>query len=213
MSELIQIALIEDNDRFRSNLIKYFSMVPAIEVVFGAGSVEEGLSLLPDHGQTSILVLDIGLPGMTGLEGISHFKALRPDLDIIMLTSYEEEEKIVKALCSGACSYISKKSTLEEITDGITTVHEGGSFMSPAIAREIVNFFINGQHKKKEISLLTDRQKEIMELMIDGKTYSLIAQELLVSVETIRSHIKKIYVALHAQNSAEAVAKYLKGQY
>lgn len=212
MSELIQIAFVEDDDRFRSNLVKYFGLVPSVEVTFNVSSVEEGLAVLPDYDHTSILILDIGLPGMTGLEGISHFKALRPDLDIIMLTSYEEEEKILKALCSGACSYISKKSTLQEITDGITAVHQGGSFMSPAIAREIVNYFVKGQPKKKESNLLTERQKEIMELMIDGNTYSSIATYLQVSVETIRTHIKKIYVALHAQNNAEAVAKYLRGQ-
>lgn len=169
----IQIALIEDNVRFRTNLNIYFELIGEFNVVFVADSVEAGLIQLELH-----------------------------------LTSYEEEEKILKALCSGATSYISKRSSLEDISSALQVVHSGGSFMSPSIAREIVTYFSKGQVKEKE-EILTPRQTEIMELMIHGNTYSSIAKNLAVSTETIKSHIKKIYVNLHVNNKAQAIAKYM----
>ncbi len=205
----IKIAFIEDDPRLRSNLQTYFEMVPEFKVVFTCGSVESGLETISQYQELDILVLDIGLPGMNGIEGIQHFKELKPEIDIAMLTSYEEEEKILKALCAGACSYISKKSRLQDIADALLVVHRGGSFMSPSIAREIVHYFSKNEAVKKE-KLLTERQTEIMDLMIKGLTYAAIAKQLLVSTETVKSHIKKIYSTLHVNNKAEAIARYMK---
>ena len=126
-----------------------------------------------------------------------------------MLTTYEEEDVILKALCSGACSYISKKANLEEIVDALRIVANGGSYMSPSIAREIVNHLMGGRISKATI--LTDRQREILERLVDGKSYQTIASELFVSVETIRSHIKKMYKVLQVNNKTEAITKYMKG--
>lgn len=204
----IPIALVEDNMRFRTNLNKYFDLTENFSVVFAADSVESGLVELEQHKDVKILLLDIGLPGMSGLEGIKFFKELKPDLDIVMLTSYEEEQKILKALCAGATSYISKRSSLSDISSALKVVESGGSFMSPSIAREIVTYFSKGQIKAKE-EVLTPRQTEIMELMINGNTYSSIAQNLSVSPETVKSHIKKIYTNLHVNNKAQAIAKYM----
>lgn len=208
-SEKIQIALIEDSQRFRSNLNKYFDLTERFNVVFAADSVESGLVQLEKKESVDILLLDIGLPGMSGLEGIKYFKELKPELDIVMLTSYEEEQKILKALCSGATSYISKRSSLSDISSALQVVQSGGSFMSPSIAREIVTYFSKGQVKAKT-EVLTPRQTEIMELMINGNTYSSIASNLSVSTETVKSHIKKIYVNLHVNNKAQAIAKYIR---
>lgn len=207
-ADKIHIGLVEDNLRFRTNLNKYFDLTGVFNVVFAADSVESALIQLAQHQSIKILLLDIGLPGMSGLEGIKHFKEINPKLDIVMLTSYEEEEKILKALCSGATSYISKKTTLGEISSALQVVHNGGSFMSPSIAREIVTYFSKGQNKVKE-EILTPRQTQIMELMINGNTYSTIAQNLAVSTETIKSHIKNIYMSLHVNNKAQAIAKYM----
>ncbi len=209
-NHIINIAIVEDDLQFRENLISYFSMLPAFNVLFTAGSVEIGLSELNDNLGIDILVLDIGLPGISGIEGISYFKKIKSDLDIIMLTSYEEEEKILKALCSGASSYISKKTPVGEIAKAIEIVYNGGSFMSPSIAREIVKFFAKGQKQKQDF-FLTPRQNEIMEMVIDGNTYGSIAKSLHLSIETIKSHIKNIYKILHVNNKAEAIVKYLNG--
>ena len=132
-----------------------------------------------------------------------------PDINIVILTTYEEEDVILKALCSGACSYISKKARLEEIVDALRIVANGGSYMSPSIAREIVNHLMGGRVSKATI--LTDRQKEILQKLADGKSYQAIAAELFVSVETVRSHVKKMYKVLHVNNKTEAITQYMKG--
>jgi DNA-binding NarL/FixJ family response regulator len=209
--KMTPINIIEDNKVIRENLIKYLGFQEDIEVCIVASSVEDYLIQQKKTKTISdILLLDIGLPGMSGLDGIPMIKDLAPDMDIIMLTTYEEEHMIVKALCSGACSYISKKSTLQEIVDAIRIVKLGGSYMSPSIAREIVTYLMGGRISKATI--LTERQREILQRLADGKSLGSIATELFLSVETIKSHVKKMYLTLHVNNKSEAIAKYLKGE-
>ncbi len=207
---MIKVAVVEDNFTFKKNLLKYFSLLPDVEVSFDANSVEEGLEKFEANHDIDILVLDIGLPKMSGIEGIPYFKKIANQVDITILSSYEDEERILKALCAGACSYISKNSDLEEIYNAIKIVKNGGSYMSPSIAREIVHYFIKGQVKKPAIKL-TPRQTEIIEMMIEGKTSKAIAKVLDISNDTVRYHIKAMYKALHASNKTEAIMKYMKG--
>jgi DNA-binding NarL/FixJ family response regulator len=160
--------------------------------------------------QLHILLLDIGLPQMSGIEAIPLILEKHPDINIVMLTAYEEEDMILKALCSGACSYISKTASMGEILAALRIVAAGGSYMSPSIAREIVNHFMGGRVSKAAI--LTLRQKEILQKLVDGKTYETIASELFISVETVRTHIKKLYRVLQVNNKTEAIIKYMRGQ-
>lgn len=206
------IAIIEDHKAIRDNVSKYISLQDDLRISIEATSVEHFFDQLKNHAvdKPQVLLLDIGLPGMSGLEGIPLILEQLPDLDIIMLTTYEEETKILKALCSGASSYLSKKSSLEEITNTIRIVLGGGSYMSPTIAREIVNHLMGGRVSKAE--MLTPRQREIIELLVDGKGYQEISSILFISYETVRSHVKKLYKVLHVNNKAGAIAKYLKGE-
>lgn len=206
------IAIIEDHKVIRNNVSKYIGLQDDLAVNIEATSVEDFFNQLPKFRDNppQVLLLDIGLPGMTGLEGIPIILEKLPDLDIIMLTTYEEESKILKALCSGASSYLSKKSSLEEIIKTIRIVLGGGSYMSPSIAREIVNHLMGGRVSKAE--MLTPRQREIIELLVDGNSYQEISSLLFISYETVRSHVKKLYKALHVNNKAGAIAKYLKGE-
>lgn len=206
------IAIVEDNKVIRDNVSKFISFHEEFELSLIEGSIESLLHNLEKKPYTipDILLLDIGLPGMSGIEGIPLIMDKVPEIDIIMLTTYEEEDIILKALCSGASSYLSKKASLEEIVDAIRIVVKGGSYMSPSVAREIVNHLMGGRVSKATI--LTQRQKEIIQLLIDGKSYSSIAKELFISVETVRSHIKKMYKTLHVSNKAEAIAMYLRGE-
>lgn len=209
--EKITIDIIEDNKVIRDNLVKFFGFHADLTIANVATNIEDYLvSLSNPTLKSNILILDIGLPGMSGLDGIPHIRQLNPNIDIIMLTTYEEEHIILRALCAGACSYISKKSSLQEIVDAIRIVYSGGSYMSPSIAREIVNHLMGGRVSKATI--LTDRQKEILQLLVDGKSYNEIAKQLFVSPETVKSHVKKLYQTLHVNNKSEAIAKYLKGE-
>lgn len=207
----VKVSIIEDNKVIRDNVSKFIGFHEEFEL----GQIHESALIFLDAyipinpGQTHILLLDIGLPGISGLDAIPLILKKTPDLSIVMLTTYEEEDVILKALCSGACSYISKKASLEEIVEALRIVANGGSYMSPSIAREIVNHLMGGRVSKATI--LTDRQKEILQRLADGKSYHTIASDLFVSVETVRSHVKKMYKVLQVNNKTEAIAQYMKG--
>jgi len=146
---------------------------------------------------------------MTGLEGIPQIKKLYPHLDIIMLTTYDEEEKIFTALQSGACSYLSKKTPLEKIIETIRIVHQGGSYMSPAIARKLTSYISSGSKPSNSYDL-SPRQIMIIEGLVDGLSYKGLSEKLEISVSTVKTHIKRIYQAMHVSSKSEAVAKYLR---
>ncbi len=206
------VAIIEDNLLIKKNLNTFLGFSEDMEVTHNAGSVESYLQYIQNHKtyQPDLMLLDIGLPGMTGLEGIPLILKEQPNVNIIMLTTFEEETKILKAMCSGAVAYLSKKASLEEIIDGMRVVAKGGSYMSPMIAREIFNHMLRGKVVAKP-TILTDRQMEILERFVEGKTYTDIAAELFISVETVRHHVKKMYKTLHVNSKSEAIALYLKG--
>ena len=130
-----------------------------------------------------------------------------------MLTTYEEEDVILQSICAGACSYISKKSSLSQIVDAMRIVKMGGSYMSPSIAREIVSYLkVDKVAKTTTANSLTDRQNEILKSLAEGKTYKAISKELFISIETVRSHVKKLYKHLQVKNKAEAISLYLQGK-
>lgn len=205
------IHIVEDNKIIRDSVHKFISFHEEFEIGEVVHSADDFLlrRIPVRENQCHILLLDIGLPGTSGLDAIPLILDKYPDMNIVMLTTYEEEDLILKALCSGACSYISKKAKLEEIVDALRIVAHGGSYMSPSIAREIVNHLMGGRVSKATI--LSDRQKEILEKLVNGKSYQTIAAELFISVETVRTHIKKMYKLLHVNNKTEAIKQYMMG--
>jgi two-component system, NarL family, response regulator LiaR len=210
--EKTKIAMIEDNKIIRENIVKFIGFHEEFEIILHVGSAEaffEETNFNPKL-RLDILLLDIGLPGISGLDALPRILDWNPDLNVIILSTYEEEDMILKALCSGACSYISKKASLSEIVEAIRIVVNGGSYMSPSIAREIINHLMGGRVSKATI--LSERQKAILEKLVDGKSYQAISEEMFISVETVRTHIKKMYKLLHVNNKTEAINLYLKGQ-
>jgi DNA-binding NarL/FixJ family response regulator len=210
--ENINLAIIEDDLVIQESLETYLGANPAIQMGIVANSVEaffdrvEKSVRLP---KIDVLLLDIGLPGMSGIEGIRHIRQKFPDADIMMLTTFEEEDKIFKSLCNGACSYMSKRTPLTTIQEAIFTVHRGGSFMSPSIARKVVQHFMPKQ--RKEADVLSPRQQQIVEGLVDGLSYKLIADKLSISIDTVRDHIKNIYRILEVNSKAEVIRKSLDG--
>lgn len=213
--ESIRVGIIEDNQIINQSLVKSIEMYPALELGFNCFSVEEALELGSQPGFTApdVVLLDIGLPGMNGIEGIPHIKKELEKTDIIMLTTYDETEKIFSALCAGACSYISKKTSLKVIMDSIFTVYRGGSYMSPSIARKIANHFkpITEVVTTNETTL-TDRQLQIVDGLANGLSYKLIASQFDISLDTVRSHIKKIYKHLEVNSKIEVINLYRDGK-
>ncbi len=213
--ESINIGIIEDDRVIHESLVSSVNMYPALNLAFDAYSVEEALEIINDDIKLipDVILLDIGLPGMDGISGIPHIKECLTETDIIMLTTYEESEIIFKALCSGACSYISKKTSLKVIMDSVFTVYRGGSYMSPTIARKIAEHFaplkkITVENKTQ----LTDRQLQIVKELSEGLSYKGIANKLNISIDTVRSHIKKIYKMLEVTNKLTVINMYRDGK-
>lgn len=207
----IAVGIIEDEPIVRESLVTFFEGQNNIEVVCQVNSLEAFQQLYSDGSSKApdVILLDIGLPGMSGLEGIRIIKKIVADSDIVMLTTYEESETIFKALCAGACSYLSKRSSLSQILEAITVVNQGGSYMSPSIARKVVKYFSPSGHSKKE--LLTPRQQQIVAGLVEGLSYKMIADKYIISIETVRDHIKKIYKKLQINSKAELIKLSVEG--
>lgn len=201
----VAVGIVEDEPIVRESLVTFFDNQHNLEVVCQVNSLEAFQEMYEDGSNSApdVLLLDIGLPGMSGLEGIRVIKKIVPDTDVIMLTTYEESETIFKALCAGACSYLSKRSSLAQILEAITVVSQGGSYMSPSIARKVVKYFSPSDHSKKE--LLTPRQQQIVSGLVEGLSYKMIADKYIISIETVRDHIKKIYKKLQINSKAELI--------
>lgn len=210
--ENIKLCIIEDEEVIRESLKSFFGEIPGIEIEVVGVSVEDFLEKAEQAVQldVNLVLLDIGLPGMTGLEGIRHIRKVLPEADIVMLTTFEEDDKIFKALCAGACSYISKRTPLVKIQEALFVVHRGGSYMSPSIARKVAKHFMPKQ--KREDDILTPRQQQIIEALVEGLSYKMIADKLSISLDTVRDHIKRIYRTLQVNSKAEVIRMSLNGE-
>jgi DNA-binding NarL/FixJ family response regulator len=207
----IQLGLVEDEPMVLENLELFLNAQPDMEVKVTAGSMEEFLEQIEGHSKAiNAVLLDINLPGMSGLEGIRHIKEKLQQVDIIMLTAYDDSDRVFKALCAGAVSYLTKGTDLPTIRDVLRTVHGGGSYMSPGIARKVISHF--APTRKKLDDPLTPRQQQIVQGLVDGLSYKMIADKYLISVETVRDHIKKIYRKLQVNSKAEVIRKKLDGE-
>ncbi|MEM6516404.1 MAG: response regulator transcription factor [Bacteroidota bacterium] len=202
---MIKLALIEDDILIQESLKDFFGAQDHVECVTSSSSVEGFLDVVIDEKeQLDIILLDINLLGISGIEGIPLLLNQLPDVDIIMLTTFEDNNKIFSALSAGACSYLSKNTPLAKILEAVEVVNQGGSYMSPSIARKIVNRFAPNKNRSE---LLTARQKDIVDGIVAGKSYKMIANDLFVSIDTVRSHIKAIYKTLNINSKAELIKK------
>lgn len=206
MPNRIRIALIEDDAPYATALVKYLGLEGSvIECTAVYGNAESALKQLPANPPDVVLV-DINLPRMDGIGCIQQLKDRFPDLLFLILTSYDTHDNIFRALKAGANGYLLKRTPPEEIAASIQQVMQGGSPMSPHIARQVVSYF----HRTPPVNAtaLTVREREIIEMLAQGAMYKEIADQLSITLETVRSHIKKIYDKLHAHSRTEAVRKY-----
>ena len=205
----IKICIVEDEQIIRRSLRDYFSSIDGYQHIGDFGSVEEFLSAANDLGDIDVMLLDINLPGMNGIQGIQLIKESHPDTDIIILTTFNDPEYIFEALKKGAISYILKTSPIWDIKKGVEVVHAGGSYMSPDIARLVVQSF-NTKKTNSVFDSLTLRQSEVLDAIVDGLSYKMIAAKFNISEHTANDHIKAIYKKLQVNSKAEAISKVLK---
>ena len=203
----ISIAIVEDLDVVRNGLKDFISLSTDFLVVGSYKSGEEALQKLPD-AKPDIVIMDINLPGMNGIECIRQVKDKSPGTQFMMFTVYENDDKVFEALKAGASGYLLKNTGLLQIAESVKELHEGGSPMSANIARKMVNL-VRGDSDKKTpfLDLLSPREKEILQLLSKGLLYKEIGEQLNITTGTVRIHIHKIYEKLHVQNRTEAINK------
>ncbi|HET9431635.1 MAG TPA: response regulator transcription factor [Chitinophagaceae bacterium] len=204
----ISIAIVEDLDEVRDGLKSFISLNTDFTVVGDFKTGEEALTNLP-RLSPDIVIMDINLPGMNGIECIRQVKDKSPGTQFMMFTVYENDEKVFEALKAGASGYLLKNTGLLQIVESLTELHQGGSPMSANIARKLVNLFRDNGNKTVSMDVLSNRENEILHLLSKGLLYKEIADQLHITTSTVRQHIHKIYEKLHVQNRTEAINKAL----
>jgi DNA-binding NarL/FixJ family response regulator len=205
----IKVAIIEDERRTRECLAAIVGGTPGCSTVGSYGSMEEALKEL-ERAPPDVALSDIGLPGMSGIEGVRRLKAWHPATHILMLTVYDDDTHIFEAICAGASGYLLKDTPPARLIDAIREVHDGGAPMSPDIARRVVTMFQRIAPPRHSPADLTPRELEVLRLLAEGHSYKTAADALDVSLDTLRSHIRSIYDKLHVHSKSEAVLKAFK---
>lgn len=200
----IKICIVEDDALILKSLQQVLNRAEGFNVTGTFFSAEAALENFKDH-HPDVLLLDIDLPGINGIEAIPKLKKILPDLNIVMLTVHEESELVFSALRQGAVGYLVKGSNSRFLLEGIKEVYEGGAPMSPSIARQVIASF-----RPQKDSVLSERESEVLQKLSNGTNNKQIAEDLFVSVNTIKAHIKNIYKKLHVNSRAEAVSKAIK---
>lgn len=204
-----EIWLVEDNAVFRRSLVRCLQQMEGLHCARDFGTCEAALAALIHEPAPDVVLIDVGLPGMDGLEGIQRIRAASPRTSVIVLTVFEDDEKIFRAICAGASGYLLKTSTLDEIAAAIRESLAGGSPINSRIARRMLEMFTRLAPVQKDYGL-TDREKQILQSLVEGKTKKEIANVLDLSVHTVDSHLRRIYGKLEVNTCTGAVAKALK---
>jgi DNA-binding NarL/FixJ family response regulator len=204
---MTKIAIIEDNRVIRESLMEFVQSDTECQCVCTCDSAEDALKLIPKH-QPDIVLMDIQLPNQSGIECTAQLKQLLPGLQIIMVTVYEDTERIFKALRAGACGYLLKRCTPDELLGAIREVRQGGAPMSREIARKVITSFQEPVTAAAEMEELSPREHEILELLASGFPNKQIADRLGLTDGTVRWHLRHVYEKLHVRSRTEAALKF-----
>lgn len=204
----IRVSIVEDNRGTRESLSELLGRAPALRCVGAHPTGEEALRRLPTE-EPDVVLMDINLPGMSGIECVARLKERLPRTQVLMLTTYEESDLIFDSLRRGASGYLLKNMAPSEIIQAVEQVHNGGAPMSMQIARKVVNHFQQIKQPSSEVEQLTKREQEILALLAKGYLYKEIADLLSITLSTVRAHLHTIYEKLHVQSRTQAVVKFL----
>jgi DNA-binding NarL/FixJ family response regulator len=204
---MTRVAIVEDNKTIRESLVEFVQTDPECRCVCACATAEEALKSIPKH-QPEIVLMDIQLPDVSGIECTAQLKQMLPSVQIIMVTVYEDPERIFKALRAGACGYLLKRCTPEELLSAIREVRQGGAPMSREIARKVIASFREPLTAAEQVEDLSPREREILELLADGFPNKEIADRLSLTDGTVRWHLRHVYHKLHVRSRTEAALKF-----
>jgi DNA-binding NarL/FixJ family response regulator len=205
----IKVAIIEDLREIREGLAMLIDMTDGFRCTGRYGSVEQAIAGM-GRDVPDVLLSDIGLPGMSGIEGVRIFKEKYPNLVVLMLSVYDDDERVFDALCAGATGYLLKKTPPSRLIESLSEAVQGGAPMSPEVARRVVTLFRDFRPPRHADYDLTPHEMRLLKLLVEGHNYKTAAFELNVSINTVSFHLKKIYEKLQVHSKSEAVAKALR---
>jgi DNA-binding NarL/FixJ family response regulator len=209
MNPTVNVAIVEDNRGTRESLAELLGRSPGLNCVGAHATGEDALRDLPAQAP-DVVLMDINLPGMTGVECVARLKQQLPKTQVLMLTTYEESDLIFASLRAGASGYLLKNMVPAELIQAVQQVHSGGSPMSMQVARKVVSHFQQIKQPASEMEKLTKREFEILSLLAKGYLYKEIGENLGITLSTVRAHLHTVYEKLHVQSRTQAVLKFLE---
>ncbi len=205
----IRVAIVEDDRGTREGLALLIDGTPGFRCIGTYGSAEDGLRGAQEEA-ADVLLLDVHLPGMLGSEAVRLFQKTAPQMQIMMLSVYSDDDKVFESICNGACGYMLKKTPPERLLESIREAREGGAPMSPEVARRVVTLFRRLAPPVAVDQQLTARELEVLSLLADGYSYENVAARIGITVNTVRNYVRSIYEKLHVHSKSEAVSKALR---
>jgi DNA-binding NarL/FixJ family response regulator len=205
----ITVSIVEDSDQLRATLARVISRAEGFRCLSQHATAEAALEALPKE-PPNVVLMDINLPGMTGVECVQRLKQLVPSTLVVMLTAYEDTDNIFNSLAAGASGYLLKRTSSAELLNAIKEVHQGGSPMTTHIARKVVQSFQKAGASTQSTENLSAREQEVLDCLSHGFLYKEIAEKLGISYETVHTYIRRIYEKLQVRTRTEAVAKFLR---
>jgi len=206
----IKVAIVDDDEGIRSSLAALIRRVPNFRLAGDYPDAETALREIP-RNPPDVVLMDINLPAMNGVECVRQLKAVAPETQVLMLTVYEDSDSLFNSLKAGASGYLLKRTASARLVDAIKDVWSGGSPMTPQLARRVVQFFSKPGADDASVARLTAGEKEFLDQLAKGYAYKEIADRMNISIDTVRSYVRTVYEKLHVHSRTEAVVKYLRG--
>ena len=206
----VKVAIVDDDEGIRTSLAALIRRAPALKLAGDYPDAETALKEIPRH-PPDVVLMDINLPGIKGVECVRQLKSTLPQVQFLMLTVYEDSDSLFNSLKAGASGYLLKRTASARLLEAIRDVHGGGSPMTPQLARRVVQFFSKPAEGELSASRLTPGEREFLDQLANGYAYKEIADRMKISIDTVRSYVRTVYEKLHVHSRTEAVVKYLRG--
>lgn len=208
---MIRVLFFEDNPDFIDSLSELITNTDGMELVGTYNNCKNALKNVQFH-KPDVVLMDIDMPVENGLQGLRNIRAAGNEVTVLMLTVFDDNDRVFQAICNGASGYILKRTPPEKILEAIREAHDGGAPMTPSVAKQVLKLFSQPFQKSEELQTLTAREHDVLSFLVRGYSYKMAAGEMNVSIETLRYHIKNIYIKLHVNSKSEAVAKAIQNK-